>query len=69
MRYGREGRDAPGPRLSLEYRERYRALVVTPQPPPPRDDDVVVDLLEGIIDVDGRALTLPEPALRFRSCR
>jgi hypothetical protein len=30
--------------------------VVKPDPPPPPHADVVVELLEGIIDVDGRAL-------------
>jgi hypothetical protein len=43
--------------VDYEYRQRYRALVVTPEPPPPPGTEVVVELLEGIIDVDGRALT------------
>jgi hypothetical protein len=42
---------------TYEYRQRYRALVVTPDPPPPAGTDVLVELLEGIIDVDGRALS------------
>jgi hypothetical protein len=69
MLYRSAGRETPAPRLSLAYRVRYRALVITPEPRPPRDVDVVVDLLEGIIDVDGRALSQPEPVLRFRSAR
>jgi hypothetical protein len=38
------------------YRERARSLVVTVQPPPPAGTEVVVELMEGIIDIDGRAL-------------
>lgn len=72
------------PAVSWEYRQRYRALVVTPEPPPPPGTEAVVELLEGIIDVDGRALApraiaaergeknLPEgvvDAVRFRGAR
>lgn len=52
------GSNAPSAPVSYEYRQRYRALVVSPEPAPPRGADVVVELLEGIIDVDGRALTV-----------
>jgi len=44
------------PRVLHQYRDRNRALVVIPDPAPPPRTDVVVELLEGIIDVDGRAL-------------
>ncbi len=54
VRYPRTGTEAPA--VSYEYRQRYRALIVTPEPPPPPDAEVVVELLEGVIDVDGRAL-------------
>ena len=54
VRYGASGASAA--RVNQEYRDRDRTLVVTPQPPPPADTEVVVELLEGIIDVDGRAL-------------
>jgi hypothetical protein len=53
----RYGASTTAPRVDYEYRQRYRALVVTPEPPPPPGTEVVVELLEGIIDVDGRALT------------
>jgi hypothetical protein len=53
----RYGASAPAPTVSYDYRQRYRALVITPEPPPPPGAEVVVELLEGIIDVDGRALT------------
>jgi hypothetical protein len=43
--------------VAYEYRQRYRALIVTADPPPPRGSEIVLELLEGIIDVDGRALT------------
>jgi hypothetical protein len=54
------GAASPVLRVLQEYRDRDRTLVVTPQPPPPAGAEVVVELLEGIIDVDGRALA-PEP--------
>lgn len=75
VRYAGAGASAPS--LTYEYRQRYRALVVTPEPPPPPRGEVVLELLEGIIDVDGRALTPRQPAgqlaagvidaVRFRS--
>ena len=78
VRYERPG--AAPRHLRLAYRDRYRALVVTPDPPPPRDTDVIVELLQGVIDADGRALTPREPSagngasdvverVRFRSAR
>ena len=71
---------APAPATTWEYRQRYRALVITPEPPPPPGTEVVVELLDGIIDVDGRALVAraagdatPAPgvidAVRFRGGR
>ena len=57
------GGAATTPAAPYEYRQRYRALVVLPEPPPPPGTDVVVELLEGIIDIDGRALA---PALEAR---
>lgn len=54
VRYGAGG--APVASVEHDYRERARALVVSPQPPPPPGTEVVVELLEGIIDIDGRAL-------------
>ena len=65
VRYERGGVAAEPPRVAHQYRDRSRALVLTPSPPPPPSTDVVVDLLEGIIDVDGRALSPLH--LRFRS--
>ncbi len=61
VRYGSGATTAPA--VTYEYRQRYRALVVLPEPPPPPGSDVVVELLEGIIDIDGRALA---PALDAR---
>jgi hypothetical protein len=61
VRYGAGATTAPA--VTYEYRQRYRALVVLPEPPPPPGADVVVELLEGIIDIDGRALA---PALEAR---
>lgn len=59
----------PPPRLTLDYSDPYRALVITPEPPPPADCLVLLELLGGIIDVNGRALAPPEEPLRFRSSR
>jgi hypothetical protein len=67
LRY--EGKAAGTPRLTLDYRDRYRALVITPEPPAAPGSVVVVELLGGLIDVDGRALTPPEEPLRFRVVR
>ena len=61
VRYG--GGAMPAPGVTYEYRQRYRALVVLPDPPPPPGTEVMVELLEGIIDIDGRALA---PALEAR---
>lgn len=63
VRYERGGIATAVPRVVHRYRDRNRALVVTPYPAPPPGTDVVVELLEGIIDVDGRAL-LPSPGAR-----
>jgi len=54
VRYGADA--APVAKVSHDYRERARALVVTAQPPAPPGTEIVVELLEGIIDIDGRAL-------------
>jgi hypothetical protein len=56
VRYERGGAARAVPRVVQHYRARNRALVVTPEPAPPPRTEVVVELLEGIIDVDGRAL-------------
>lgn len=66
VRYERDGPALAAPRLAFDYRDRFRALVVTPDPPPPPNTTVVVELGEGIIDVDGRALAPPDEPLRFR---
>lgn len=66
VRYEQGGVVTATPRVSHAYRERYRALVVTPQPPPPAGVDVVVELLEGVIDVDGNGVATEA---RFRSGR
>jgi hypothetical protein len=55
VRYGAEG--ALLAKVSHDYRERARALVVSAQPPAPPGTEIVVELMEGIIDIDGRALT------------
>lgn len=57
IRYERAGAVTGRPEVRCDYRDRYRALVLTPDPPPPPDTDVVVELLEGVVDVEGRALT------------
>lgn len=69
MRYERDGAVTARPRLGLDYRDRYRALVLTPDPPPPAGVDVVVEILEGLVDVDGRGLVPEAEPLRFRSGR
>jgi hypothetical protein len=56
VRYERDGVATAAPRVVHRYRDRDRTLLVTPRPAPPPGTDVVVELLEGIIDVDGRAL-------------
>jgi len=63
VRYEQDGAATAAPRVLHQYRDRNRALVVTPYPAPPPRTEVVVELLEGIIDVDGRAL-LPSPGAR-----
>jgi hypothetical protein len=69
VRYERSGAAVGTPHLTLAYRDRYRALVISPEPPPPQGSVVLVDLLDGIIDVDGRALIPPAEPLRFLSGR
>ena len=64
VRYERDGAAVASPRVAFDYRDRFRAVVITPDPPPSPDTVMVVELREGIIDVDGRALT-PEGPLRF----
>ena len=66
VRYERDGVATAAPRVDHRYRDRNRALVVMPDPAPPPRTDVVVELLEGIIDVNGRALA-PPLVVRFRS--
>jgi hypothetical protein len=56
VRYERSGETVATPRVTHVYRDRYRALVVTPDPPPPPGAEVVVELAEGIIDVDGNGV-------------
>lgn len=56
VRYEGGAAESAAPRVTLDYRDRNRALVLMPEPAPPPRTDVVVELLEGIIDVDGRAL-------------
>jgi hypothetical protein len=68
VRYERDGVAAGSPRVALDYRDRYRAVVITPDPPPPPGTVMLVDLGEGIIDVDGRALA-PPGELRFERKR
>jgi hypothetical protein len=53
--------DGRTPEVQLTYRDRSRALVITPGDPPPPDSEVVVELLEGIVDVNGRALLGDDP--------
>jgi hypothetical protein len=65
VRYERDGVAVPTPRVALDYRDRFRAVVITPDPPPSPGTVMVVELREGIIDVDGRALTPPDGPLRF----
>jgi hypothetical protein len=66
VRYEQGGAAAPTHRVAHAYRDRYRALVVSPTPPPPPGADVVVELLEGVIDVDGNGIA---GETRFRSAR
>jgi len=56
VRYESAGAVVDAPPMRLDYRDRYRALVITPQTPPPAGTEVVVDLLDTVIDVEGRAL-------------
>lgn len=67
VRYAGERCAATEARPTLDYRDRSRALVITPDPPPPRGCDVFVDLLDGIIDVDGKALRPAETPVRLGS--
>jgi hypothetical protein len=65
VRYERDGVAVASPRVAFDYRDRFRAVVITPDTPPPPHTVLVVELREGIIDVDGRALTPLEGPLRF----
>jgi hypothetical protein len=56
VRYEREGAVAGSPAISLQYRDRSRALVITPDPPPPPGSDLVVELLDVLVDVGGARL-------------
>ena len=76
VRYERAGAGDTTPAIVHHYRDRNRAVVLLPDPPPPAGTEVVVELLEGIIDVDGRALAAQSGAsaeggivdrVRFRS--
>lgn len=69
VRYERDGVSLPAPRVAFDYRDRFRAVVITPDPPPSPGTVLVVELREGIIDVEGRALTPPEGPLRFERGR
>jgi hypothetical protein len=76
VRYERDGVATGTPEAKVQYRDRYRALVITPEPPPPPGTDVVVELLDVVVDVAGRRLARRESAngaepvverIRFRS--
>jgi hypothetical protein len=54
--------DGRTPEVQLTYRDRNRVLVITPTTAPPPDSEVVVELLEGIVDVNSRALLGDDPA-------
>jgi len=54
--------DGTTPEVQLTYRDQNRVLVITPATPPPPDSEVVVELLEGVVDVNGRALVGDNPA-------
>jgi hypothetical protein len=56
VRFERGGVASDIPRAKLQYRDRYLALVITPEPPPPPGTDVVVELLEVLVDAGGRRL-------------
>jgi hypothetical protein len=56
VRFEQDGVLAGFPSLKLDYRDCQRVLVITPDPPPPPSSDVVVDLLDAVVDVDGRRL-------------
>jgi len=43
VRYERDGVATGTPEAKVQYRDRYRALVITPEPPPPPGTDVVVE--------------------------
>jgi hypothetical protein len=69
VRYERDGVAVASPRVAFDYRDRFRAVVITPDTPPPPHTVLVLELREGIIDVDGRALTPLEGPLRFGRAR
>jgi hypothetical protein len=56
VHFERDGVLAGLPSLKLDYRDCQRVLVITPDPPPPPHSEVVVDLLDAVVDVDGRRL-------------
>jgi hypothetical protein len=62
VRYERDGVATGTPEAKVQYRDRYQALVITPEPPPPLGTDVVVELLDVVVDVAGRRLAGRESA-------
>jgi hypothetical protein len=50
-----EGAHPEPTRVAIEYRHRHRALVITPEEPPD-GRALVVELLDVVVDVDGRGL-------------
>jgi hypothetical protein len=60
----------PAPEIKIAYDENKHALVVEPTQPLPPGRELVLELMDGIIDVHGRALSGPTgaalEAVRFR---
>ena len=56
VRFERHGDIVGFPAVKLDYRDGQRVLVITPDMPPPPSSEVVVDLLDAVVDVDGRGL-------------